>query len=150
MLQAEAVGASDVLGADVDMSYIPRTRDTRIAYESLLSFIQQELGAQEHDVLRSAADEILAILKDDNLKVSARSLHSVVCSRLVCVTRSGTRGRVTGRLREGVYCLGSERSGGQMRREERAWDRERKQERGGESDTKETEKRGRAGGKQAR
>lgn len=68
-LQSEPLAVTDVLMSDIDTSYTPRTRDTRIAYESLLSLIQQEMGGQPHDVLRSAADEVLGVLKDDSLKV---------------------------------------------------------------------------------
>ena len=50
-------------------SYRPRTRETRTAYESLLSFVGNELGDQPQDVLRGMAEEVLRILKDDNMKV---------------------------------------------------------------------------------
>lgn len=62
-----------VLSTEVDTFYRPKTRETKLAYEVLLNFIQEEMGGQPHDVLRSAADEILAVLKDDALKV----LHSI-------------------------------------------------------------------------
>lgn len=49
--------------------YQPRTRQTRDAYEALLDTIQTLFGDQPHDVLRGAADEVLAVLKNDRLKV---------------------------------------------------------------------------------
>jgi pre-mRNA-splicing helicase BRR2 len=52
--------------------YTPKTRETRQAYESLLHFIQQPLGDLSTDMLKSCADEILAILKDEHKKDSER------------------------------------------------------------------------------
>ena len=54
------------LAEDID-SYRPRSKETRSAYEDLLSFISQQLGDQPHDILRGAADEVLACLKNDAL-----------------------------------------------------------------------------------
>ena len=45
-------------------AYRPKTRDTRAAYEGLLSFVQACLGDQPQDVLRGATDEVLALVKD--------------------------------------------------------------------------------------
>ena len=61
-----------VLTAVVETIYQPKTRETKAAYEVLLSFIQKEMGAQPHDVLRSCADEVLSILKDEDLKQKAK------------------------------------------------------------------------------
>ncbi|CAM8919119.1 unnamed protein product [Rhodiola kirilowii] len=44
--------------------YQPKTKETRAAYEAMLSVIQQQLGGQP----LSAADEILAVLKNVSLK----------------------------------------------------------------------------------
>ena len=65
-LQTGNVG---VLDLDAGGGYRPRTRETRAAYEALLSTIQSQFGDQPQDVLRGAADEVLAVLKNDNLKV---------------------------------------------------------------------------------
>ncbi|KAJ1698273.1 hypothetical protein LUZ63_006785 [Rhynchospora breviuscula] len=54
--------------AEDDAVYRPKTKETRAAYEAMLSVIQEQLGGQPHDVLRGAADEVLAILKDDHRK----------------------------------------------------------------------------------
>lgn len=52
----------------VGIIYRPKTNDTRQTYEVLLSFIQDVLGDQPRDILCGAADEILAVLKNDKLK----------------------------------------------------------------------------------
>ena len=54
------------LGDDLD-TYRPRSKETRGAYEELLSLISQQLGDQPNDILRGAADEVLACLKNDSL-----------------------------------------------------------------------------------
>lgn len=48
--------------------YQPKTKETRAAYEAMLSIIQQQLGGQPLNIVCGAADEILAVLKNDNLK----------------------------------------------------------------------------------
>ncbi|XP_030492966.2 DExH-box ATP-dependent RNA helicase DExH12 [Cannabis sativa] len=48
--------------------YQPRTKETRAAYEAMLSVIQQQLGGQPLSIVSGAADEILALLKNDVLK----------------------------------------------------------------------------------
>lgn len=52
----------------VGIVYRPKTQETRQTYEVLLSFIQEALGDQPRDILCGAADEILAVLKQDRLK----------------------------------------------------------------------------------
>eukprot|EP00466_Bigelowiella_natans_P005264 jgi/Bigna1/53194/estExt_Genewise1Plus.C_160133 len=67
--KARQIDASmNVLNAQVDAFYRPQTRDTKQAYEMLLNLIQKEMGDKPHDVLQSAADEVLAIMKEDNVK----------------------------------------------------------------------------------
>lgn len=54
---------------DIDsINYRPKTRESKAAYEEILSVVQHSLGDQPNDILRGAADEILAILKDENLR----------------------------------------------------------------------------------
>ncbi|KAL5557644.1 hypothetical protein UlMin_033855 [Ulmus minor] len=48
--------------------YQPKTKETRAAYEAMLSVIQQQLGGQPLSIVSGAADEILAVLKSDALK----------------------------------------------------------------------------------
>ncbi|XP_047332165.1 DExH-box ATP-dependent RNA helicase DExH12-like [Impatiens glandulifera] len=48
--------------------YLPRTKETRAAYEAMLSVIQQQLGGQPLNIVSGAADEILAVLKNDTFK----------------------------------------------------------------------------------
>lgn len=52
----------------VGIVYRPKTQETRQTYEVLLSFIQEALGDQPRDILCGAADEVLAVLKNDKLK----------------------------------------------------------------------------------
>lgn len=52
--------------------YRPQTRDTKAAYEALLAFVQKEMGDQPHDVIRSAAGEIIEILKDDSFRTKEK------------------------------------------------------------------------------
>eukprot|EP00457_Paulinella_chromatophora_P000104 gb/GEZN01000104.1/.p1 GENE.gb/GEZN01000104.1/~~gb/GEZN01000104.1/.p1 ORF type:complete len:2168 (+),score=390.44 gb/GEZN01000104.1/:405-6908(+) len=61
-----------VLTAEVDHVYRPQSKKTQAAYEVLLTFIQQVIGDKPHDVLRSAADEVISILKDTTLKDKER------------------------------------------------------------------------------
>jgi hypothetical protein len=56
---------------------IASSRLTEYSVQVLLNFIQQEMGDKPHDVLRSAADEVLTLLKDDTLKV--RDMLCNVC-----------------------------------------------------------------------
>ncbi|GAB2210389.1 hypothetical protein Droror1_Dr00015655 [Drosera rotundifolia] len=48
--------------------YQPKTKETRAAYEAMLSVIQQQLGGQPLSIVSAAADEILAVLKNDVVK----------------------------------------------------------------------------------
>jgi pre-mRNA-splicing helicase BRR2 len=57
-----------VLSLTDDVVYKPQTKETRAAYEALLSVIQQQFGGQPLDVLGGAADEVLAVLKNDKIK----------------------------------------------------------------------------------
>ncbi|GFQ00264.1 U5 small nuclear ribonucleoprotein 200 kDa helicase [Phtheirospermum japonicum] len=62
-LQEESVLTSSEEGV-----YQPKTKETRAAYEAMLSVIQQQLGGQPLNIVSGAADEILAVLKNENLK----------------------------------------------------------------------------------
>lgn len=61
-------GINDMVG----IMYRPKTQETRQTYEVLLSFIQAALGDQPRDVLCGAADEVLAVLKNDRMKDKER------------------------------------------------------------------------------
>ncbi|CAJ0749211.1 10358_t:CDS:2 [Entrophospora sp. SA101] len=66
-----AYGYSNVLAATESydgLSYRPRTKETRDTYELILAFVHQNLVDQAQDVILSATDDILQILKDDSLK----------------------------------------------------------------------------------
>ncbi|ELU09831.1 hypothetical protein CAPTEDRAFT_222545 [Capitella teleta] len=56
----------------VGILYRPKTQETRQTYEVLLSFIQAALGDQPRDVLCGAADEVLAVLKNDRMNNKER------------------------------------------------------------------------------
>lgn len=58
-----------------DAYYQPKTRETRAAYEQLLSVIQQCLGDQPSSTLRGYADEVLAVLKNEHLREPERKVH---------------------------------------------------------------------------
>ncbi|CAO1613320.1 unnamed protein product [Jaminaea pallidilutea] len=61
----------DVLQATADIDelrYVPRTAETREVYELILNIIHSALGDQSADVVRSASDAALEILKDSELK----------------------------------------------------------------------------------
>ncbi|PHT28564.1 U5 small nuclear ribonucleoprotein kDa helicase [Capsicum baccatum] len=47
--------------------YKPKTKETKSAYEAMLSLIQQQLCGQPLNIVRAASDEILAVLKGDNM-----------------------------------------------------------------------------------
>lgn len=56
-----------VMDLESEGFYQPKTQATRDAYDALLANIQTQFGDQPHDVLRGAADEVLAVLKNDHL-----------------------------------------------------------------------------------
>ena len=64
-----------VLEVEQQGAYRPKTKETRAAYEAMLSFIQGKFGDQPADVLRGAADEILATLKNDHMRVCLAQLQ---------------------------------------------------------------------------
>lgn len=57
-----------VLNVAEEGVYQPKTKETRAAYETMLSIIQQQLGGQPLNIVSAAADEILAVLKNDAAK----------------------------------------------------------------------------------
>ncbi|UYV81297.1 SNRNP200 [Cordylochernes scorpioides] len=56
----------------VGIVYVPKTAETRHIYDILLSFIQESIGDQPKDILCGAADEILAVLKNDKIRDDER------------------------------------------------------------------------------
>ncbi|KYQ90995.1 DEAD/DEAH box helicase [Tieghemostelium lacteum] len=52
--------------------YRPKTNETKIIYEKILTFIQSFIGDHPQEILKGAADEIISILKDDALKVNTQ------------------------------------------------------------------------------
>lgn len=69
--RAGATEYANVLQASAELDglrYIPRTDETRGVYELILALIHTALGDQASEVVRSAADTVLEILKDENMK----------------------------------------------------------------------------------
>merc|ERR1712194_178515 len=68
------MGGETVLSTDVTemQIYRPRTQTTKNIYEQLLNRLQVPLGDQAPDVLRGAADEVLAAIKTDGVLDSER------------------------------------------------------------------------------
>ncbi|CAI0434744.1 unnamed protein product [Linum tenue] len=50
--------------------YHPKTKESRAAYEAMLSAIQDQLGGQPSNVVSDAADEVLAVLKNESSKTT--------------------------------------------------------------------------------
>merc|ERR1712113_1375418 len=67
--KGETVLSTDVTEMQI---YRPRTQLTKGVYEQLLNRLQQPLGDQAPDVLRGAADEVLAAIKTDGVLDSER------------------------------------------------------------------------------
>ncbi|UZJ56862.1 hypothetical protein CBS101457_006182 [Exobasidium rhododendri] len=64
-------GYSNILQATAELeglSYTPKTADTREMYELILNIVATALGDQSGEVVRSATDTIIQIVKDDNAK----------------------------------------------------------------------------------
>lgn len=86
---------SSVLSIVDDGMYRPKTKETRAAYEALLSLIQQQFGDQPQDILRGAADEVLAVLKNDKIKDPDKKkeieklLNAVPAERFAQLTQIG-------------------------------------------------------------
>ncbi|PWN88119.1 putative ATP dependent RNA helicase, partial [Acaromyces ingoldii] len=62
---------ADILAATADLeglNYTPRTAETREMYELILNIIVQALGDQSGEIICSAADSVIEVLKDDELK----------------------------------------------------------------------------------
>lgn len=71
------------LDDEMELKYCPRTKETRTAYEYMLTFLQQlaDFSDQPASVLRSATEEVLIILKatDDSWKDFDRKLKIEQC-----------------------------------------------------------------------
>ena len=70
-LKQSSLFDDEFIGGDIGggaILYRPKTQETRQTYDVLLNFIQVAIGDQPRDVLCGAADEILAVLKNDRLK----------------------------------------------------------------------------------
>ncbi|KAF2069048.1 hypothetical protein CYY_009635, partial [Polysphondylium violaceum] len=61
---------TDVLSATESFQglYRPKTRETRVVYDKLLTFINGYIGDHTTEIIKGAADEIIAILKNDLIR----------------------------------------------------------------------------------
>ena len=66
-----------VLDAEVDTTYRPSSAESIAAYELIMKFIETKFGAQRTAIMRSFADEIIAILKNDNLTASQSRINAL-------------------------------------------------------------------------
>jgi len=55
-----------------DLIYRPRTKETQFIYEEMLTMIQFYLPDQSQNILKGALDELLAILKTENIRESEK------------------------------------------------------------------------------
>lgn len=60
--------SASVLDVMASSGYRPKTKETKSVYEKLLHFTTAYLGDQPQDIIMSAVDECLSILKDDALR----------------------------------------------------------------------------------
>lgn len=69
--ELSSFGYADIIEATQDvegLTYRPRTAETRQVYELILAAVHSSLGDQAQDIVRSAADTVLEVLKTDSLK----------------------------------------------------------------------------------
>eukprot|EP00043_Microstomoeca_roanoka_P014404 m.142887 g.142887 ORF g.142887 m.142887 type:complete len:2149 (-) comp16005_c1_seq1:147-6593(-) len=62
--------------ADLGLKYQPKTKETQHYYELILAYITEFLGSQPQDILMGAADEVLTVLKDEEIKTKDKQ-HEV-------------------------------------------------------------------------
>jgi len=55
-----------------DLVYRPKTKETRLVYEQFLALVQRHVGDVSASDLKSATDEVLAILKTEELTDAER------------------------------------------------------------------------------
>lgn len=58
----------DNLEINEQLLYRPKTKETNIIYEELLTMVHQYLPDQPHNMLKGALDDVLATLKTENMK----------------------------------------------------------------------------------
>ena len=88
-----------MLEADVYGAYHPKSRETKAAYRDLLLHVQARLGDQPPEVLYGAAEEVLAVLKDDTKKVCSSR-----CTRAGLTDRPVPRNTSLEAFARGVDC----------------------------------------------
>jgi hypothetical protein len=66
---AKKLKVASVLDANVYGSYHPKSRDTKLAYRTLLLLVQERLGDHPPEILYGAAEEVLGVLKNEHMRV---------------------------------------------------------------------------------
>ncbi|OLL21933.1 Pre-mRNA-splicing factor brr2 [Neolecta irregularis DAH-3] len=85
------IGYANVIEATEDLEgllYRPRTKETSEIYEKILAFVHEDLGDQSQDIVRSAGDAVLEILKSDGLKDLDKKKE---CERILGATMSSEK-----------------------------------------------------------
>jgi hypothetical protein len=75
----------DVINADIheDVIYRPRQKETRVVYNQILNIVQSNFSDVPLDTLKAAVDEVLAILKTDDMKdVDRKNEIEVIIDKL--------------------------------------------------------------------
>ena len=81
--EATGFGNADIIEATQDikgLTYRPRTTQTltRQAYDLILAAVHSSIGDQAQDIIRSAADTVLEVLKTDSLKDFDKEIETVL------------------------------------------------------------------------
>jgi pre-mRNA-splicing helicase BRR2 len=58
-----------------DLLYRPKTKETRLVYEQFLALLQRHVGDLSTEDLKSAGDEVLALLKSEDLTDKQRRME---------------------------------------------------------------------------
>ena len=89
--------SADLLDAQLEEEavYVPQTKESRLVYDNMLRIIGEKLGDQSQEILEDVANEILAILKMDELKADEKKkeleaifpVNEGIFSRLLTLSR---------------------------------------------------------------
>jgi hypothetical protein len=70
----QAAAKQTVLTTDIqeDLYYRPKSRETMMVYDQMLSIVQRNMGDHSLEIIKGALDEVLAILKAEGLSAVER------------------------------------------------------------------------------
>ena len=57
------------------LMYQPKLRETKVIYQNIVQIVQRYLGDQPQSTIMGAVDEVLAVLKMDNLTDNERKVE---------------------------------------------------------------------------